>query len=50
MNVSRININGVETSISLGIDENEIEKNENRKEDTIELEKIVDEVKEIVRE
>lgn len=50
MNVSRINIDGVETLISLGIDENEIEKNELRKEDTIELDQVIDEVKKIIRE
>lgn len=50
MNVSRINIDGVETLISLGIEENEIDKNELREEDTIELDNVIDEVKKIIHE
>lgn len=48
MKVSRININGTETLISLGIDESEVERNELRDEDTLELDKIVKEASEII--
>lgn len=49
MNVGRININGVETTISLGIDEDEIERNEIN-EDTLRLDEIVEAVKDLLDE
>jgi len=45
--ISRININGVPTVISLGIDEDEIERNE-REEDTIRLDEVIEKTKEIL--
>ena len=50
MKVSRINIDGVETLISLGIDEDKIETYELRDGDTIELDEIIDKVKNINNE
>lgn len=47
MNVGRININGVETTISLGIDEDEIERNDVN-EDTLRLDDVVDTVKDLI--
>ena len=47
MSVSRINIDGVPTFISLGINEEEIDKNELRIEDTIELDEIIKEISEV---
>lgn len=45
--ISRININGVPTVISLGISEDEIERNE-KEEDTIRLDEVVKRVNEII--
>lgn len=45
--VSRININGVPTIISLGIDEDEIERNE-IDEDTIRLDDVVEKTMEVL--
>lgn len=47
MSVSRINIDDELTLISLGLNEDEIESNDLRCENTIELEKIIKEVKRI---
>lgn len=47
MNVGKINIEGILTSISLGINESDIEKNEFIDEDTIELDEIIKEVNNI---
>ena len=47
MNVGRIKVNGVETIISLGIDDDEIERNE-LNDDTLNLDEIVDALKNVV--
>ena len=47
MSVSRINIDDTLTLISLGIPVDEVESNELRCEDTIELDKVIDEVKQV---
>lgn len=47
MSVSRINIDGVPTLISLDLNEEEIDINDLRIEDTIELDEIVKEISEI---
>lgn len=47
MKMGKINIDGVDTIISLGIDEEEIELNE-REEDTIRLDDIINRTKEIL--
>lgn len=47
MRMGKININGVETIISLGIDEEEIEINE-REEDTIRLDDVISKTREIL--
>ena len=44
MSVGRINIDNNLTSISLGLNEEEIETNDLRCEDTVELEEIIEEV------
>jgi len=44
MSVGRINIDNNLTSISLGLNEEEIESNDLRCEDTIELDKVIEEV------
>ena len=49
MNIGRININGVETTISLGIDEDEIERNEVN-DDTLRLDEVVEMVKDLLDE
>ena len=49
MNVGRININGVETTISLGIEEDEIERNEVN-DDTLRLDEVVEVVKDLLDE
>ena len=49
MKLSKINVDGVETLISLGISENEIEKNE-REYDTIKLDDVIKGIKEIQNE
>ena len=46
MGTSKIMINGVLTEVSLGIDEEEIERNEERDSDTIDLRNVVEEVNE----
>ena len=45
MSVSRINIDDTLTLISLGLPSGEVEANEVRCEDTIELDKVIEEVK-----
>lgn len=50
MDVARINVNGVNTSISLGIKEEEILINTKIDDDTIELEKIIDEINDLNNE
>lgn len=47
MSIGRINIDDVLTSISLGFPDEEIEINDLRCEDTIELDKIIEEVNKI---
>lgn len=47
MSIGRINIGGILTSISMGINESEIEKNEFVDEDTIELDEVIKEVNNI---
>lgn len=47
MSMGRINIDGILTSISMGINESDIEKNEFMDEDTIELDDVVKEVNNI---
>ena len=47
MSVSRINIDDTVTLISLGLPSDEIEVNEVRCDDTIELDKIIEEVNKI---
>lgn len=47
MNMGRIKVDGVETIISLGIDEEEIEKNEVN-DDTLRLDEVVDAVKGLI--
>lgn len=49
MSISRINNGGVETIIYLNVNDDEVEKNETI-ENTIELDNIVEKVKEIVSE
>ena len=49
MNIGRININGVETTVSLGIDEDEIERNEVN-DDTLRLDEVVEVVKDLLDE
>ncbi len=44
MNASKVIINGVETKFVLGIDEDEIETNEEFTFDTLNLEEVVDQV------
>lgn len=45
---SKISINGVLTEVSFGIDEEQIEKNDNCCSDTIDLKEVVEEVNEQV--
>ena len=44
MSISRINVNDTLTPISLGLNEEEIESNDLRNEDTIELDEILEKV------
>ena len=44
MSVSRINIDDTFTVISLGLPSDEVEENEVRSDDTIELDKVIEEV------
>ena len=46
MGTSKINIDGVNVEVSLGIDEDEIERNEYDLEDTIELEEVISKINE----
>ena len=50
MNSIKITFDGVEKEISLGIDSEEIESNDNISSDTIDLTKVVNKIKEEINE
>ena len=50
MSISRINVDGVETLISIGINDDEIAFNDLRCDDTLELDEVIKEVSKITDE